>query len=566
MQTLPNSEQQRPDPAEAHDGAATAVLTSAHASLKRGRWAEARRRFEEALAEQDGPEAQEGLGAAAWWLEDVPTTLASRERAYRLFRERDDRLGAGRMATELGFDYAVFKAEMAVSSGWFQRAHRLLDDLDPVAERVWLSFREAELSYHTTGDMDRTRSLAVDAKEQAGRLDLLDLEMVGLALEGLALVGLGDVTDGMRRLDEATAVAVAGDMHDLKAIAATCCFMVFACERVRDVERAGQWCDQFMAFYRRNDMQAYVAFCGAHHASVLIARGLWSEAEEQLRRSLEGLRAWAAWSLTVFDRLGELRRRQGRLEEAEDCFERAHPHTGGVLGMARVALDRGELDVARDIAEGVLRRLPERDRVERIATLELLVQIRCATVDVQGAGEAVDELEAVARTVGTDCLVALAGHSRGRLAFAAGDPGTANEELQDAHDLYERTELPFEASLVDVDRARALCALGREGVAVEHARRARDTFRRLGAAAEAERAEGLVRELCGTEPSVPGGLSRRESEVLALLTRGMSNQQIADELVLSTHTVRRHVSNILTKLGVASRTAAVAHAFEHKLV
>lgn len=545
-----------------------APLVVARMALAQGRWGKARRCFEEALAHGETPEALEGIGAAAWWLEDVPAVLESRERAYRLFREEGDAVGAGRMATELGLDYAVFKAEMAVSSGWFQRAHRLLDDRERVAEQVWLAFREAELAYHTAGDLAHARRLAVEAKDLAAGLDLLDLEMVGLALEGLAMVGMGEVRAGMRRLDEATAAAVGGDLHDLKAIAATCCFMVFACEQVRDVDRASQWCEQFMAFYRRNGMGAYLAFCRAHHASVLVARGRWAEAEHQLGKSIQGLRARVAWSLTVFERLGELRRRQGRLEEAQDCFDRARPLAGGVLGMARVALDRGELDVALDLAEGMLRRLPARDRVERIATLELLVRIRCAVGDVEGAEEPVTELDAVAEIVGTDCLVALAHHGRAQVALAAADPSTADKHLRDALDRYERVRLPFEAAVVAVDRARALHALGRRDAAVEQAHRACASLRTLGASVELARAEAVVHEICGTDarPGRGSGLSPRETEVLGLLTRGLSNQQIADELVLSKHTVRRHVSNIFTKLDVASRTAAVAHALGHKLV
>jgi DNA-binding CsgD family transcriptional regulator len=61
-------------------------------------------------------------------------------------------------------------------------------------------------------------------------------------------------------------------------------------------------------------------------------------------------------------------------------------------------------------------------------------------------------------------------------------------------------------------------------------------------------------------PSVPAGLTKRELEVLRLVARGMSNQQIATTLVLSEHTVHRHVANVLGKLGVSSRAAAVAEA------
>jgi DNA-binding NarL/FixJ family response regulator len=61
-------------------------------------------------------------------------------------------------------------------------------------------------------------------------------------------------------------------------------------------------------------------------------------------------------------------------------------------------------------------------------------------------------------------------------------------------------------------------------------------------------------------PSAPAGLTKRELEVLRLVARGMSNQQIATTLVLSEHTVHRHVANVLGKLGVSSRAAAVAEA------
>jgi LuxR family transcriptional regulator, maltose regulon positive regulatory protein len=552
-------EPQALDSTRAHGQALTPLLNGAWQALDRGAWEEARRRFEIALSEEEIPEALEGLGAAAWWLDDAPTVLASRERAYRLYRGRSDHLAAGRIATELGYDYAVFRAELAVCNGWLQRAHRFLDDLDPVPEQAWLTLREAELAYHTEGDMERVRRMAVQAKELGIRLGLLDPEMMGLALEGLALVGQGEVSDGMRRLDEATAAAVAGEMQNFQAVASTLCFMVFACERVRDVDRAAQWCDHFMEFCNRNDLRAHLAFCRGHYASVLTARGRWDEAEDQLAQAVEGLRCRISWSLSTVARLGELRRCQGRLAEAEENFERAHPHPTGILGQARVALDRGKPEMALDLVERILRRLSERDRVERIAALEVLVQIRCARGEVGDAEEALRELGAIAGIVRTDCLLALVSHARGRVALVSGDAAQAKAHLEDALDLYEHNRLPFDAALARLDLARALYAMGRRDPALAQARTARDALRGLGAAAGA----ALADEFAGTTGATI--LSPREAEVLGLLSRGLSNQQIADELVLSKHTVRRHVSNILTKLDVSSRTAAVAHALEHKL-
>ena len=539
-------------------------MAEAQQALKRGAWEEARFRFAEALAAEEAPEALEGLGAAAWWLEEPQVVFASRERAYRLYRERGDCRSAGRLATQLGYDYAVFRAEAAVSSGWLQRAHRLLDDFAPVAEQALLALVEAELAYYGDGDMEYIRGLAVRAKGLAGDLGLFDLEMVGLAIEGLAMVGLGDVPDGMRRLDEATAAAVAGDIEDVQSVAATLCIMIFACERAQDVDRAGQWCDRYMAFCIRNGLRAQLALCRVQYASVLIARGRWAEAEGQLAQALDGLRGRAAWSLLAQARLGELRRRQGRSEQAEEHFGRARAI--GTLGRARVALDRGDHETALDLVERMLHRLSDRGPLERSAPLELLIRIRCERGEIEQADEALKQLEAVSTIVGTACLTAQASHGRGRLALAVGEAVAAKAHLEDALDLYEAARLPFESALVRLDLGRALRASGRCAAATDECRAAIEALGSLGAMAQVAQAEAFVEELTRTArtPSGVDRLSPREAEVLTLLTQGRSNEEIAAELVLSKHTVRRHVSNILTKLDVPSRTAAAVYALEHR--
>jgi DNA-binding CsgD family transcriptional regulator len=539
-------------------------MTAGQQALKRGAWEEARRRFTEALLATEAPEALEGLGAAAWWLEDPPAVFASRERAYRLFRERGDRRAAGRLATQLGYDYAVFRAEAAICGGWLQRAHRLLDDLAPLPEQVVLALTEAELAYYGDGDMEHIRGLAARAKELASDLGLFDLEMVGLAIEGLAMVGLGRVTDGMRRLDEAAAAAVAGDIEDLQSVAATLCIMIFACERVQDVDRAVQWCDRYMAFCIRHGLRAQLALCRVQYASVLLALGCWDDAESQLVQALDGLRGRAAWYLLALERLGELRRRQGRFTEAEEQLARAH--AVGTLGMARLALDRGDHETAVDLIEKMLRRLAGRGSLERSAPLGLLVQLRCERGEIERATEGLRELEAISAIVGTPCLLALVGHGRGQVALAEGRAVAARAHLEDALDLYEAARLPFESGLVRLDLGRSLQASGRLGAALEQCLTAREAFRSLGATALLARAEALAEELARTARPASGvnGLSPREMEVLALLTRGRSNAEIAAELVLSTHTVRRHVSNILTKLDVPSRTAAAVYALERR--
>lgn len=91
---------------------------------------------------------------------------------------------------------------------------------------------------------------------------------------------------------------------------------------------------------------------------------------------------------------------------------------------------------------------------------------------------------------------------------------------------------------------------------------ARDTFERLGASP----ALGEAKQLIGRPGTMPGGLSVREVDVLRLIAAGRSNREIAEDLTISDKTVARHVSNILSKLGLRSRTAATAFAYEHDLV
>src|SRR5262245_59463937 len=116
------------------------------AALRRGAWAEARAAFEASLAERETPEALEGLGVAAWWLDLADVLFDARERAYRLYLERDDRSGAARIAVNLAWDCWAFRGEHAVANGWLQRARRLLEDLPDTSERAWLEIREGSLA------------------------------------------------------------------------------------------------------------------------------------------------------------------------------------------------------------------------------------------------------------------------------------------------------------------------------------------------------------------------------------------------------------------------------------
>jgi ATP/maltotriose-dependent transcriptional regulator MalT len=536
-------------------------------------WAEARECFEAAVAREASAEALEGLGLAAWWLDDAATTFETRERAYGLYRRRGDRRSAARVARLLGIDHHQFRGEAAIGNGWFRRARRLLEELPPAAEHGWLWIWEGQITLIVGNDPATARGLGRDAAELGRTLGLVDIEMTGLGLEGLALVTEGDIAAGMARLDEATTAAVGGEMSVPNAIGATCCYLIHACERVRDFDRAAQWCHKVQEFCREVRWPSLFATCRTHHASVLLWQGAWPEAEAELEaatRELEATRPGEVANGIV--RLAELRRRQGRLDEAQALLERVRFSPHALFGLAALALDRGNAADALDLVHRFLRHLPQENRTDRAAAFELAVRAQCGLGRIDDAHAALVELETLADALATDPMRASAALAHGMLAAVEGDHAAARRHLEDAVDLVERAGAPFETACARLELAHVLGRLGRQDLAVQETRSAHDALSSMGAGLQAARAAALLDTFAAPTATRRGrgepvfGLSGRELEVLGLLAQGLSNQRIADTLVLSRHTVNRHVANILRKLDVPSRAAAAALATRHNLL
>jgi LuxR family maltose regulon positive regulatory protein len=527
--------------------------------LSEGRWNTARAHFEQALAGEETPEALEGLSWSAWWLDDAESVFDARERAYRLYRRQGDAASAARMATWLAADELDFHGAWSVASGWLQRAHRLLDPLEPEADHGWLAFHEGYIA-HLQGDTDTACEGAALAADIGRRFAVADLEMLGLGLEGAALVASARVVDGMRRLDEATAAALEGEATIPISSAWTCCFLVSACTSVLDYDRAFEWCDRIAKFAERYGSRYMLAFCRTEYGTVHLWRGEWSQAEAMLEAGSEDYaRSRPAWASIPLIDLAELRRRQGRLDEADLLLDEAGSFSAAQVCRARIALDQGDALRAVELAERVLRQTPEAQKLSRLPALELLVRARVARGELAEAHEALDELRELEPLVATDALRAHVALAAGIVAAAAGDHVGARAQLEDAVDAFESRGVPFEAARARVALATSLVALGRNDEATAAATAALDTLVELGADSEALRARRLLN-------APVSDLTRREREVLGLLAEGLTNRQIAERLVVSEHTVHRHVTNILRKLELTSRTAAAAHAVRTGLV
>jgi LuxR family transcriptional regulator, maltose regulon positive regulatory protein len=531
-------------------------LAAGEVAIARGAWDEARTAFERVLAAGAEPEALEGLARVAWFLDDAPRVFEARERAYAGYREAGRAVDAARVAIALAWDHRIFRGESAVGDGWLARARRLLETAGPVRERGWLALRQA--SFALPNDAALARARCAEAQALGRELGDLDLEMTAVALEGLIRVSQGEIAEGMDRLDEATTAATAGEMRDPFAIAFSCCYLIFACERVRDIERAGEWCMRLERITTARNDRALLAVCRTHYGTVLMLRGEWARAEIELSEAIAGVAARPGQAADALARLAELRRRQGRTEEAAALIADVEHFPHAVLCRAAIALDRGDATDAGDGAARYLRLIGEA-RTERAVGLELLVASHALAGRPADAEAAAGELRAIADAAGTDPLLGAARHAEGRVLAATGHADAAREAFEDAVALLGRAGLPFETARARVDLAGALRALGRRDAAHRELDHARRGFAALGAAGEERRAAALQ---SGRSGNGAEGLSAREREVLRLVAQGRTNAEIAAALVLSEHTVHRHVANILARLGSPSRAAAVARAAE----
>jgi DNA-binding CsgD family transcriptional regulator len=541
----------------------------------RGAWTEAREAYEAVLREQEIPEALEGLGIAAWWLDIADIVFDSRERAYRLYLARGDRAAAARIAVWLAWDSWAFRGESVVANGWLQRARRLLENHPPCAEHSWLEIREGSLCLLEDGDPERALSLSREGVRIAQEVGNIDLEMLGRAVEGLSLVVSGAVAEGMRKLDEVNTAVIAGELTDRVAIGLCGCYLIAACERVRDYGRAVQWCRRLKEFCSKWGLRPLFAVCRTQYASICIWRGTWFEAEQELTAARDELAASRpAMKGDALLRLAELRRRQGRLAEAGALVDQVPPHGPALLARAELALDCGELQPALELIEQYLRHLPHANRTDRASGLELAVRCRTECKDWAGAKAALDELSSIASMVATVPLRAAASFAAGYLALGQGRANEARDRFEDACDLYSQSEAPYETGRARMQLAYALAALGKVDAAIEQLRLAKEKLSELKAELELRRVEDALadlatRRLAGratARATKNGELTNREIEVLRLVAEGLNNQAIAERLFVSDHTVHRHLANILNKLDASTRAAAVAQAARRGLL
>jgi len=538
--------------------------------LERARTAFAGRQWAEAFSALSNVDRERGLDAedverlatAAYLVGKEVESEAAWARAHQERLQAGEPAGAASCALRLAF-LLMERGESAPASGWIARASRILDEVEGCVEQGYLLLPSA-VRHVYEGDYARAFDTFVAAAELGERF--ADPELVAFARhgQGRALLRMGRREEGVALLDEAMAAVEAGEVGPIFA-GDIYCSVIEACHESFDVRRAAEWTSALTRWCEAQpDLVPYRGQCLIRRAEILRLRGQWEDAASEASRAREWLlnpppkRAVGA----AYYQLGELHRVRGEQRAAEVAYREAsrwgrRPEPG----MALLRLEQGEVKAAASTIRVALDQA--REPRDRCALLPAAVEIAVANSDLETARLASEELAEMAKEFDTPLLHAHASRSTGAVLMAGGDAMASLPLLHRSVALWEELGAPYESA-----RARALCGLASRALedhttAELELEAARATFQRLGATPDLAWLARLTRS---EDPMRGRRLTARELEVLRLVAAGHTNRAIAAQLHLSERTVERHVSNIFAKLGLASRSAATAYAYEHQLV
>jgi DNA-binding CsgD family transcriptional regulator len=517
-----------------------------------------------ALADELTPLAAEDLvrlATSAYMLGREDEWMQVLERAYRAYSDGGEPRLALRCAFWIGIQLAL-KGEMGPATGWLGRAQRLLEREQGECVEEGYMLMPVIFQHEAEGDLEGASATAAAAAEIGQRFGDPDLFALAVHTQGDILVRSGRVSEGLGLLDEAMVTVTTEPLSPI-VTGIVYCSVILTCEHVYELRRAREWTAALTRWCESQpELLAFTGRCRVHRAQLMQLHGDWADALEEAKRvggRLEEALNKAAAAKACYLR-GEVHRLRGEFEQAEEALRQANllglePQPGWAL----VRLARGHPAAA---AAAIRRALAETaDPLTRAGLLPAAVEIMLATGELDDASGACRELAAIASDYESEMLTALHAQARGAVELAAGDAGAALVSLRRASKAWQELEAPYEVARVRVLVGRACRALGDEDAFALELDAARAVFEELAAAPDVASVDALA--------GVAGdahGLTARELQVLRLVASGKSNKEIAAALVISDHTVARHVQNIFKKLGLASRTAAGAYAFEHDLV
>ena len=511
-----------------------------------------------------GADDLELLARSAYMVGNDDDYVAALERAHELHLASGQVPRAVRCAFWIGHS-ALFRGHAARTTAWFARAQRLLEIHEPNCVECGYLLAPIWLEQIRTGDYDggfRTAAQAAEIGESFG-----DSDLVWLARDeqARALAKQGRLRDALALVDEVLVAAVRGELSPIVTGIVYCNTIAF-CRDAYELRHAREWTETLTQWCERQpEMVAHNGLCLVHRAEIMEMQGAWDEALDEARQAAErftrGVLNELACGAALY-RQGEIHRLRGEHAAAEEAYKRAsrcgyEPQPG--LALLRLAEGKAWAAI------GAIRRIvgETTEPLLRARLLPAYIEITLAVRNADEASAASRELDEIALAHRAEALGAIAAQARANVALAEGDGVAALAALRASLAVWQDLAARYETARTRLSIGLACRELQDEETAVLELEAAREIFAELRARPDLTRVDAFLRRASSAGAY---GLSARELEVLRLAAAGKSNREIADALVISEHTVARHMQNIFNKLGVSSRTAAGAFAVSHQLV
>lgn len=497
-------------------------------------------------------------------------------RAFRDFLDAHDDAAAARAAFWLSFAHDT-RGDRGRAEAWGRRLAGLVEEGGLTAERALLlaGLGHRSLASSDPAETRRALELSREAIAIARPARDTDTEVFSRLSAGWAILRLGDTPQGLAELDEAMAAVTSGEVNTPIVNGVAYCSVITASLHADDVGRAREWTTAATDWCEQHqELVPFRGQCLVHRSEVKMLDGDWPGAFDEAVSAAQRLLPTDAGPASY--QLGELHRLAGRFAEAEDAYRLANsagrrPEPGLML----LRLAQGRVDAAAVSARRLATELPRRS--DREEFLPAYVEVMAAAGDVEAARAGAAELAVFAEHAERDEPArsavprARALTAAGTACCAAGEAAVAVASLRDASLAWHDLRMPYLEARTRAALGRCYAALGDDEAAALEFDAARTAFRRLGAAPDlaalpASEAPAGVQARGDRTPSSALPLTDREVEVMRLVAAGLTNRGVAKELVLSEKTVARHLANIYAKLGIASRAAATAYAYEHRLV
>lgn len=540
-------------------------------ALQSGREAFARRAWGEAYSQLTAADKESPLEAEDTFLLGGAAHLTGRDaernallaRAHQQFLDLGDIPRAVRAAFYLMMGLAD-QGDFAQLGGWLGRAKRILEESGQ--ECVEQGYLLLPVALQSLGAGDAAGGLATFAQvaKVADRFDDLDLKTLGRLGRGRALVNLGELAEGMAMMDEAMVAVTAGEVSPIVS-GVVYCAVIEACQDIFDLRRAQEWTSALSHWCSSQpDLVPFRGQCLIHRVEIMRLHGAWPDAMEEVQRACDlfGKFPTQPAAPAAYYEQAELHRMRGEFSQAEESY-RLVARFGRTPqpGLARLRLAQGQVKAADASIRLALDEA--KDRAARAKLLPAYVEIMVAAHDLGAARMAALELAEIAADMNAPWLAAMAAQANGSILLAEGDAKAALSKLREAWLLWRELDAPYEGAQTRTLIGQACRQLGDEDTAQMELDAGQWVFRQLGAVVDLANVDRLLKK---DDSRAAGGLTAREVEVLRLVAAGRTNKAIASDLFLSEKTVARHVSNIFTKLGVTSRSAATAFAFQNELI